>query len=67
MLFRSGPSTNYNQYTYVPQTLNYDNDKDDLEAFMISMVIIDTDDSEDMVFEKQDMLNKINKLFLKKY
>ena len=31
---------------------------------MISMVIIDTDDNEDMVYNKKEMLNKINKLLL---
>jgi hypothetical protein len=51
------------EYMYVPQTLDYGNDKDDLEAFMISFVILDTD-YENKIYEEKILLNKINKLLL---
>jgi hypothetical protein len=55
-----------NQYTYVPQTLNITTDKNDLEAFMISMIVMDEED-EDTIYNDKSMLNKINKLLIDKY
>jgi hypothetical protein len=55
-----------NQYTYVPQTLDINTDKNDLEAFMISMIVIDEED-EDSIYNEKAMLNKINKLLIDKY
>jgi hypothetical protein len=55
-----------NQYTYVPQTLDFDTDINDLEAFMISMIVMDEED-EDTIYNDKSMLNKINKLLIDKY
>ena len=55
-----------NQYTYVPQTLDINTDKNDLEAFMISMIVVDEEDDED-IYNNKSMLNKINKLLIDKY
>ena len=55
-----------NQFTYVPQTLNITTDKNDLEAFMISMIVMDEED-EDTIYNDKSMLNKINKLLIDKY
>jgi len=55
-----------NQFTYVPQTLNLTTDKNDLEAFMISMIVMDEED-EDTIYNDKSMLNKINKLLIDKY
>ena len=54
-----------NQYTYVPQTLDFDTDMNDLEAFMISMIVMDEED-EDSIYDHKKLLNKINKLLLDK-
>lgn len=50
-----------NYYSYVPQTLDITTDKNDLEAFMISFIIMDEED-EDKIFNEKKLLNKINKL-----
>ena len=54
-----------NQFTYVPQTLDINTDKNDLEAFMISMIVMDEED-EDSIYNDKKLLNKINKLLLDK-
>ena len=53
------------EYIYVPQTLDYSQDKDDLEAFMISFVIVDTD-YENKIYDEKKLLNTLNKLLLAK-
>lgn len=53
------------EYTFVPQTLVYDNDKDCLESFQISLIILDYPD-EDTIYNEKELLNSINKLILKK-
>ena len=56
-----------NVYEYIPQTLNHTTDKDDLEGFMISMIIMDEPDDENQkVFNSKQLLNKINRLLLDK-
>ena len=56
---------NNNQYDFIPQTLNHETDKDDLEGFMISMLIMDVED-DDMIYKDKKLLNKLNKLLLDK-
>ncbi len=51
-----------NTYELIPQTLNYDTDKDDFEGFMISFIIMDVDDSKELVYSEKKLLNKINRL-----
>lgn len=55
-----------NQYTYVPQTINHATDSNDLEAFMISFIVMDQED-DDKIYNDKKMLNKINKLLIDKY
>lgn len=52
-----------NYFTYVPQTLDLATDKNDLEAFMISFIIMDEED-EDKIYDNKKLLNKINRLLL---
>ena len=59
-------STN-NKFSYVPQTINFDNDKDDFEQFMISIIIMDIEEDNDKLYNDKDLLNKINKLLIGKY
>ena len=54
------------QYSYVPQTINFDNDKDDFEQFMISIIIMDVEDDDDKLYNDKDLLNKINHLVYRK-
>lgn len=53
------------EYTFVPQTLVYNHDKDVLECFQISFIILDYPD-EDTIYNEKELLNSINKLLLKK-
>lgn len=53
------------EYTWVPQTLVYNHDKDVLEGFQISLIILDYPD-EDTIYNEKELLNSINKLILKK-
>ena len=55
-----------NQFTYVPQTINFNNDKDDFEAFQISLIVMDVEE-DDKLYDEKEMLNKINKLLIEKY
>jgi hypothetical protein len=57
---------NENQYSYVPQTLNFEHDKDDFEAFQISFIVMDVEE-DDKLYDDKEMLNKINKLLIEKY
>ena len=52
-------------YTQYPQTLDINTDKNDLESFMISMVITDEED-DDKIYNDKKLLNKINRLLLDK-
>jgi hypothetical protein len=54
------------QYSYVPQTINFDNDKDDFEQFMISIIIMDVEEDNDKLYNDKDLLNKINNLIYRK-
>ena len=54
-----------NRFLYVPQTINFTNDKDDFEQFMISIIIMDIED-DDKLYNDGDLLNKINKLIYRK-
>jgi len=56
-----------NQFMYVPQTINFDNDKDDFEAFQISLIVMDIEETDDKLYDDKEMLNKINKLLIGKY
>jgi hypothetical protein len=56
---------NIDEYTLVPQTLVYNHDKDVLEGFQISLVILDYPD-EETIYNEKELLNSINKLILKK-
>ena len=53
------------EYTWVPQTLVYNHDKDVLEGFQISLIILDYPDDE-TIYNEKELLNSINKLILKK-
>ncbi len=55
----------YNEFTWVPQTLIYNHDKDILEGFQISLIILDYPDDE-TIYNEKELLNSINKLILKK-
>jgi len=52
-------------YSIIPQSLNINTDKFDLEAFMISFVVVDEED-DDKIYKDKKLLNKINKLLLDK-
>ena len=54
-----------NNYLYVPQTINFNNDKDDFEQFMISIIVMDIEE-DDKLYNDSDLLNKINKLIYRK-
>jgi hypothetical protein len=54
------------QYSYVPQTINFDNDKDDFEQFMISFIVMDVEEDDDKLYNDKDLLNKINHLIYRK-
>jgi len=56
-----------NRYSYVPQTINFDNDKDDFEQFMISIIVMDVEETDDKLYDDKEMINKINKLLIGKY
>ncbi len=56
---------NLDEYTWVPQTLVYNHDKDVLEGFQISLIILDYPDDE-TIYNEKELLNSINKLILKK-
>ena len=51
-----------NNFSYVPQTINFDNDKDDFEQFMISIIIMDIEEDNDKLYNEKELLNKINHL-----
>lgn len=53
------------EYTFVPQRLVYEHDKDVLEGFQISLIILDYPD-EETIYNEKELLNSINKLILKK-
>lgn len=53
-----------NKFSYVPQTINFDNDKDDFEQFMISLIVMDIEDDNDKLYNDRELLNKINKLII---
>jgi hypothetical protein len=55
-----------NQFSYVPQTIDFDNDKDDFEQFMISIIIMDVEEDNDKLYNDKDLLNKINNLIYRK-
>jgi hypothetical protein len=55
-----------NRYSYVPQTINFANDKDDFEQFMISIIIMDVEEDNDKLYNDKDLLNKINNLIYRK-
>jgi hypothetical protein len=51
----------------VPQTIDFDHDKDDFEQFMISIIVMDVEDDNDKLYNNEEMINKINKLLIGKY
>ena len=51
-----------NNFSYVPQTINFDNDKDDFEQFMISIIIMDIEEDNDKLYNEKELINKINHL-----
>ena len=55
-----------NEFLYVPQTINFANDKDDFEQFMISIIIMDVEEDNDKLYNDKDLLNKINNLIYRK-
>jgi hypothetical protein len=57
----------FNQFSYVPQTIDFDHDKDDFEQFMISIIVMDVEDDNDKLYNNEEMINKMNKLLIGKY
>jgi hypothetical protein len=55
-----------NEFSYIPQTINFNNDKDDFEQFMISIIIMDIEEEDDKLYNDKDLLNKINNLIYRK-
>jgi hypothetical protein len=55
-----------NQFIYVPQTINFDNDKDDFEAFQISLIVMDIEETDDKLYDDKELVNKINHLIYRK-
>jgi hypothetical protein len=55
-----------NNFSYIPQTINFANDKDDFEQFMISIIIMDIEEEDDKLYNDKDLLNKINNLIYRK-
>ena len=55
-----------NQFSYVPQTIDFDNDKDDFEQFMISIIIMDVEEEDDKLYNSEELINKINHLIYRK-
>lgn len=53
-------------YELIPQTLDITTDKNDLEAFQITFLIMDYDETQEKVFNSKELLNKINKLIIDK-
>ena len=58
--------SNANNFSYVPQTINFDNDKDDFEQFMISIIIMDIEEDNDKLYDDKELVNKINHLIYRK-
>jgi hypothetical protein len=54
-----------NQFLYVPQTIVFNNDKDDFEQFMISIIIMDVEE-DDNLYNDRELINKINHLIYRK-
>ena len=50
-----------NQYSYVPQTIKFENDKDDFEQFMISIIIMEVEE-DDNLYNDRELIDKINRL-----
>ena len=55
-----------NNFSYIPQTINFTNDKDDFEQFMISIIIMDIEEDDDKLYNDKELLNKINNLIYRK-
>lgn len=53
-----------NNLELIPQTLNYNTDRDELEKFAIKFVILD-EEYDDDIYDEKSLLNKINHLLLK--
>jgi hypothetical protein len=56
----------YQRFFYVPQTINFDTDKDDFEQFMISIIVMDIEDDNDKLYNNEELINKINHLIYRK-
>jgi hypothetical protein len=54
------------RYSYVPHTIIFDNDKDDFEQFMISIIIMDNEDDYDKWYNDKELINKFNHLTYRK-
>ena len=50
----------------VEQQLVLNDDKDDLEGFQITFLVMDVEDDNDKLYNNEEMINKINKLIYKK-
>ena len=55
-----------NKFSYVPQTINFNNDKDDFEQFMISIIVMEIEEEDDKLYNDKELLNKINNLIYRK-
>ncbi len=50
----------------IEQQLILNDDKDDLEGFQITFLVMDIEDDNDKLYDNEEMINKINKLIYKK-
>lgn len=54
-----------NEFNIIPQQIVYSSDKEELERFQISMIILDYE-NDDKIYNEKELLNSINKIILKK-
>ena len=51
---------------FIEQQLILNNDKDDLEGFQITFIVMDVEEEDDKLYNDKDLLNKINHLVYRK-
>jgi len=51
----------------IEQQLILTDDKDDIEAFQITFLVMDVEETDDKLYDDKEMINKINKLLIGKY
>jgi hypothetical protein len=51
---------------FVEQQLILTDDKDDLEAFQITFLVMDVEEEDDKLYNSEELINKINHLIYRK-